>query len=54
MPVPSQATQNLLHDTKLRVDAAKQLHDDTADELEAMFPSILSYAFQGQIEAPDR
>lgn len=48
IPLPSMQTQLRLRKVMKKIDVLKRLQNDTADELDAMLPSILNKAFKGE------
>jgi type I restriction enzyme S subunit len=49
MPLPSRETQLRLREVKHKIDAIKQLQNETTPALEALLPSILDQAFKGEL-----
>jgi hypothetical protein len=49
MPLPSRKTQMILKEVRAETDALKLLQAETAAELDAMLPSILDRAFDGDL-----
>ncbi len=53
MPAPALPEQRrivtYLDDVQAKVDSLKKLQSETADELDALMPSILSRAFRGEL-----
>jgi type I restriction enzyme S subunit len=49
MPLPSRATQECLRKVRAKMDTLKTLQSETAAELNALLPSILDKAFNGEL-----
>lgn len=49
IPLPSMSVQHQLRSVKQRVEQSKRLQFETAAELDALMPSILSRAFRGEL-----
>ena len=49
MPLPSMETQMTLRKVRAEVDALKRMQAETAEELDALLPSILDKAFKGEL-----
>lgn len=49
MPLPSMAAQLRLREVKHKIDAIKQLQNETTPALDALLPSILDQAFKGEL-----
>ncbi|MBS1808372.1 MAG: restriction endonuclease subunit S [Acidobacteria bacterium] len=49
MPLPSMAAQLRLREVKHKIDAIKQLQNETTPALDALLPSILDKAFKGEL-----
>jgi type I restriction enzyme S subunit len=49
MPLPSRETQMMLRKVRAEVDGLKRLQAETAQELDALLPSILDRAYKGEL-----